>query len=598
MKNIRNFSIIAHIDHGKTTLSDRIIQICGGLNKREINNQILDTMDLEKEKGITIKAQSVSLKYKSKNGKIYKINLIDTPGHIDFSYEVSKSLIACEGVLLLIDSTQGIEAQTISNYYKAMKMNLDIIIVLNKIDLPTSDINRVKKEIKNIIGFNKNKIICCSSKTGKGVINILENIILNISYPKGKIENSLEAIIIDSWFDNYLGIISIICIKNGIIKLGDKIIIINKIGVYNVEKLGIFTPEKKICNFLICGEIGWLIYSIKNINYARVGNIITSFLKPIKRVLHKFKIIKPKIYAGLFLLNSNQYELFCNSLKKLKLNDNSLFYEPEVSSLLGFGFRCGFLGLLHLDIIKERLKREYNLNLIITTPNVIYEIYTNNRKIIYIDNPNKLPLKNKIRELREPIAECIILTPKQYLGKIINLCVKKRGKQINIIYYNNQVSLIYEIPMSEIIINFFDKLKNLTKGYASLDYKFKYYKKSNLVKIDILINNKKIDTITWITHKNNSYNFCKKIVKKIKKIIPRQQYNVSIQAVINSNIISSSIIKQLKKNVIKKCYGGDISRKKKLLNKQKYGKKKMKKLGNILLPKKIFSTLFKINSNN
>ncbi|XZR52889.1 MAG: translation elongation factor 4 [Enterobacteriaceae bacterium] len=597
MKNIRNFSIIAHIDHGKTTLSDRIIQICGGLNKREMTNQVLDTMELEKERGITIKAQSVSLKYKSKNNKIYKINLIDTPGHIDFSYEVSKSLIACEGVLLLIDSTQGIESQTITNYYKALEMNLDIIIVINKIDLPNSNVNRVLKEIKKKINFNVNKITYCSSKTGEGVINVLENIISNISAPKGKVENNLQAIIIDSWFDKYLGIISIICIKNGILKIGDKIIIINKKDIYNVEKLGIFTPKKKNKNFLTCGEVGWLIYSIKNINHAKVGNTITSFLKPAKKILIKFKKIKPQIYAGLFLINSEQYELFRDSLEKLKLNDNSFFYEPEISLSLGFGFRCGFLGLLHLEIIKERLEREYNLNLIITKPNVIYEIYTNNKKIIYINNPNKLPLKNKIIELREPIAECNILTPKKYLGKIIKLCIEKRGVPINMIYYDNQVSLIYEIPMSEIIINFLDKLKNLSNGYASLEYNFKYYKKSDLVKIDILINNKNIDTISFITHKNNSINFSKKILKKIKKLIPRQNFNISIKIIINSNIICSSVIKQLRKNVISKCYGGDISRKKKLLNKQKYGKKKMKKIGNISVPKEVFLTLFKINNN-
>ncbi|WGS66318.1 translation elongation factor 4 [Enterobacteriaceae bacterium ET-AT1-13] len=595
MKKIRNFSIIAHINHGKTTLSDRIIQICGGLNPREMTNQVLDTMDLEKERGITIKAQNVSLKYKSKNGEIYKINLIDTPGHIDFSYEVYKSLIACEGVILLIDSTQGIEAQTISNYYKAVKMNLDIIIVLNKIDLLTSNIKHVSKEIKNVIGYKK-KIINCSSKTGEGIINLLENIISNISYPKGKIENPLQAIIIDSWFDNYRGIISIICIKNGIIKIGDKIIIVNKKNIYNVEDLGIFTPKKKKKNFLICGEVGWLIYSIKNINDAKVGNIITSFLNPTKKNLYKFKEIKPQIYAALFPTNTIQYKLFSNSIKKLKLNDNSFFYEPITSSSLGLGFRCGFLGLLHLDIIKERLEREYNLNLIITTPNVIYEIYTNNKKIIYIDNPNKLTFNDKIKELREPIAKCNILTPKKYLGKIIKLCIQKRGIFKKIIYYNNQIYLIYEIPMSEIIIDFLNKLKSITNGYASLNYNFKYYKKSDLVKINILINKKKIDAISWIIHKKNSYNFCIKIVEKFKKKIPRQQFDIFIQASINSNIIYSSKIKQFRKNVITKCYGGDISRKKKLLKKQKIGKKKMKKFNNITLTKEMFLIFYKINN--
>ncbi|BFI91147.1 translation elongation factor 4 [Enterobacterales bacterium endosymbiont of Anomoneura mori] len=593
MKNIRNFSIVAHIDHGKSTLSDRIIQICGGLKKREMKNQILDSMELEKEKGITIKAQCVNLKYKAKNGLIYKINLIDTPGHVDFSYEVERSLSACEGVLLLIDSTQGIEAQTLANYNKAIKMNLDIIIVLNKIDLPTSNINKVSKEVKNILGINKNKIVCCSSKTGLGVINILERIISDISEPKGDSKNLLQAIIIDLWFDNFLGIVSIICIKNGILKLGDKIKLMNSKNIYNIEQLGIFTPKKKNCNILTCGEVGWITYSIKNINDVKVGYTITSFLNPAKKYLPKFKIIKPKVYAGLFPINSNQYKLFKKALEKLKLNDNSLFYESENSLTFGYGFRCGFLGLLHMEIIKERLEREYNLNLIITNPSVIYEILTNKNKIIYIDNPNKLPNKNKIKELREPIAKCNILTPKKYLGKIIKLCIEKRGIQIDIKYFNDQISLIYEIPMSEIIIDFFDKLKTISNGYSSLNYNFKYFKISDMVRVDILLNNKKIDAISWIIHKKKTNIFCKKIIEKIKNLIPRQQFNISIQVLVESNIISSYKIKQLRKNVISKCYGGDITRKKKLLQKQKDGKKKMKKIGNIFLPKEFFLVLLK-----
>ncbi|WMC20337.1 MAG: translation elongation factor 4 [Enterobacteriaceae bacterium PSpyr] len=596
MKNIRNFSIIAHINHGKTTLSDCIIQICGGLNDIKKEKQILDSMDIEKKRGITIKAHTVNLKYKSKNGKIYKMNLIDTPGHVDFSYEVSKSLIACEGVLLLIDSTQGVKAQTISNYNKAIKMNLDIIIVFNKIDLPNANIKRVSKEVKDIIGISTKNVIYCSAKTGDGVINILESIIKNISQPKGKKNNPLQAIIIDSWYNNFLGITSIICIKNGYLKLKDKIIINNK-KKYNIETLGLFTPKKKEKKKLNCGEVGWITYSEKKINNIKVGDIITSYLNPCKNLIIKCKKIKPQIYIGLYNLNSNKNEIFKNSLKKMKLNDNSFFYEPEVSLILGFGFRCGFLGLLHMEIIIERLEKEYNLNLIITSPNVIYKVYTINKKKIYIDNPCKLPKKNIIKKIKEPIAECKILIPKKYLGKIIKLCIKKRGILINTIYYNNKICLIYEIPISEIIINFNNKLKNISNGYASLNYNFKYYKTSNLVKIDILINNKRIDIISRIIHNNNLYNVCKKIITKLKTLIPRQQFDISIKAVVNSNIIFSNIIKQFKKNVISKCYGGDISRKKKLIQKQKIGKKKMEKIGNFFLPKKIFLKLIKINNN-
>lgn len=596
IKNIRNFCIIAHIDHGKSTLSDRIIQICNKkINNKKIQPQILDSMELEKEKGITIKSSVVSLFYKIKKKKKYQLNFIDTPGHVDFSYEVSRSLFACEGVLLLIDAKKGIESQTIAHYEKAKKMNLKILIVLNKIDLQNINYKNIFKQIKKKFKIQKKEIILCSSKTGYGIKNVIKNIIKKIPCPKGSSKKPLQALIIDSWFNNYLGTIALICIKNGTIKKGDKIKIINSNQIYNVEKIGIFTPKQKNSKKLTTGEVGWIICKIKNLYDMPVGETITNSTKPSNKKLKKFKKIKPQIYASLFPFKNNTFKTFEKSLAKLKLNDSSLFYELENSNILGFGFKCGFLGLLHMEIIIERLKREYNLNVIITPPTVTYKIKLKNKKTIYVNNPNNIPPKNKIKEFQIPIANCIILTPKKYLGKIISLCSEKKGSQVNIIYINGKVKLIYEIPLLEIVQNFFSQLKSISKGYASLEYYFLYFKKEKMTKINILINKKKIDHLSLITHHSKSIYKSQIIIQKIKKIIPRQQFDITIQAEIEGRIIASSKIQQLRKNVIAKCYGGDITRKKKLLEKQKIGKKKMKKIGNIKIPKEIFLNTFTTN---
>lgn len=599
IKYIRNFSIIAHIDHGKSTFSDRIIQICGGLtHKYKKKTQILDSMEIEKEKGITIKARNVTLNYKSKNKKIYQLNFIDTPGHVDFSYEVFRSLSACEGVLLLIDAKKGIEAQTINHYNTAIKMKLNIIFVFNKIDLPNINHKNLLKKTKNIFNIKKNNIVFCSAKKGIGIKETIEKIIDQFPYPKGNKKNALQALIIDSWFDNYFGIIYIICVKNGNIKIGDKIKTINSKKNYKIERLGIFNPQQTDLKKLNCGEVGWIICGIKKIKNSEVGKTITHTNKPSKLNLIKFKKIKPKIYASLFPIKKNKYEIFKNALTKLQLNDFSLSFKTEKSNILGYGFRCGFLGLLHLEIIQERLKREYNLKIITTAPKVIHEIKLHNGKKIYIDNPSDIPQKNQIKEFRTPIAKCDIITPKKYIGKIISLCIKKKGKQKNIVYLNQQVKLTYEIPLSEIILDFFDKIKSLSKGYASLNYYFLCFKKADMVSINISINKKIIDDLSFIIEKKNAIYKSRTIIEKIKKIMPRQQFEITIQAAIGKKIIASSKIKQLRKNVISKCYGGDISRKKKLLKKQKIGKKNMKNIGNLTIPKEIFLTTLDIKKNN
>ncbi|BGI51052.1 MAG: translation elongation factor 4 [Arsenophonus endosymbiont of Ceratovacuna japonica] len=598
IKYIRNFSIIAHIDHGKSTLSDRIIQICGSLSNREMSSQVLDSMDLEKERGITIKAQSVTLDYNSNDGKLYQLNFIDTPGHVDFSYEVSRSLSACEGALLVIDVGQGIEAQTLTNYYTAIDMNLKVIPVLNKIDLPTADPNQIIKEIENIIGINAYNSVRCSAKTGIGVKEVIERIIKEIPPPKGDPFAPLQALIIDSWFDNYLGIVSLVRIKNGTLCKGDKIKIISSNKFYKVERLGIFTPKQIDLQKLNCGEVGWLICAIKDIYSALVGDTLTNAYYPAIQALPGFKKIKPQVYAGLFPIDSNDYKSFRDALSKLSLNDASFIYEPESSISLGFGYRCGFLGLLHMEIIQERLKREYNLNLITTAPTVMYEIKLNNNNIIYIDNPYKLPEFNNINELREPIAECNIFMPKEYIGNVITLCIEKRGVQTNMFYYNKYVSLTYKIPMSEIVLDFFDRLKSISHGYASLDYSFIGFKVADMVRIDILINGEKVDALSLITHRLNAYYRGNKLVNKIKDIIPRHQFDITIKAAIGTHIIARSIVKQLRKNVLAKCYGGDISRKKKLLQKQKEGKKRMKQIGNIKLPQETFLAILYLGRDN
>ncbi|WAI18581.1 MAG: translation elongation factor 4 [Buchnera aphidicola (Acyrthosiphon caraganae)] len=597
MKNIRNFSIIAHIDHGKSTLSDRLIQICGGLSEREMSNQVLDSMDLEKERGITIKAQSVMIDYKNKKGDIFNLNFIDTPGHVDFSYEVSRSLAACEGALLVVDATQGVEAQTLANCYTALEMNLEIVPVLNKIDLPNSNTEKVAKEIEDIIGISALDAIRCSAKTGEGIEDLIERIITDIPHPNGSVDAPLQALIIDSWFDNYLGVVSLIRIKNGILFEKDKIQVMSTGKNYFVDQLGVFTPKKLNKVELKCGEVGWIICGIKNIIAAPVGDTLTIAKNPAKNTLIGFKKIKPQIYAGLFPVTSDQYETFRDALGKLSLNDSSLFYEPESSTALGFGFRCGFLGLLHMEIIQARLEREYSINLISTAPTVIYEIELNNGKTIYLDTPSNFPNTSEIKRIKEPIVECNILLPPQFLGPVIKLCIKKRGVQTNMVYHTHQVLLKYNIPMNEVVLNFFDELKSVSSGYASLEYDFKCFQPVKIVRIDILINSEKVDALTILSYHKNAQHRAREIVEKMKTLIPRHQFDISIQATINNSIIARSTIKQLRKNVLAKCYGGDISRKKKLLKKQKDGKKRMKKIGNINMPKTVFLSILNTSKN-
>ncbi|CAL4326321.1 translation elongation factor 4 [Buchnera aphidicola] len=597
MKNIRNFSIIAHIDHGKSTLSDRLIQICGGLSEREMSNQVLDSMDLERERGITIKAQSVMINYKNRENNIFNLNFIDTPGHVDFSYEVSRSLAACEGALLVVDATQGVEAQTLANCYTALEMNLEIIPVLNKIDLPNANPEKVAKEIEDIIGISSYDAIRCSSKTGFGIKKLLESIITHIPSPQGKIDAPLQALIIDSWFDNYLGVVSLIRIKNGTLFEKDKIQVMSTGKNYCVDQIGIFTPKKLNKNKLTCGEVGWIICGIKSITAAPVGDTLTTAQNPAKNRLTGFKKVKPQIYAGLFPIKSDQYETFRDALGKLSLNDSSLFYEPENSNALGFGFRCGFLGLLHMEIIQARLEREYSIDLISTAPTVIYEIELNDGKVIYLDSPSDFPSINKIKTIREPIVECNILLPPQFLGPVIKLCVEKRGFQTNMIYHTHQVSLKYNIPMNEVVLNFFDELKSISSGYASLEYDFKHFQTVKIEKIEILINSEKVDALTILSYYKNAQYRAREIVNKMKELIPRHQFDIAIQASINNSIVARATIKQLRKNVLSKCYGGDVSRKKKLLQKQKDGKKRMKKIGNVNLPKEAFISILNINKN-
>ncbi|ANF17306.1 elongation factor 4 [Buchnera aphidicola (Schlechtendalia chinensis)] len=598
MKRIRNFCIIAHIDHGKSTISDRFIQLCGGLSEREMSSQVLDSMDLEKERGITIKAQSVTINYISNKNKEYQLNFIDTPGHVDFSYEVSRSLSACEGALLIVDSVQGVEAQTVSNCHKALDMNLTIIPVLNKIDLPNSNPKKVEKDIEKLVGISVKNSIHCSAKTGKGIKNVLEQIIRDISAPNGNINNDFQALIIDSWFDNYLGVVSLICVKNGILKEKSKIKVMSTNKTYYVEKIGIFTPKRVYKNSLKCGEIGWIICGIRNIIGAPVGDTLASVNSVSEYALPGFKKIKPNIYAGLFTINTNQFDIFRNALEKLSLNDSSLFYEPESSMSLGFGFRCGFLGILHMEIIQARLEREYNIEIISTQPTVVYKIIKTNNDILFLDTPSQFPTANLIKEIQEPIAKCKILLPKKYLGNILSLCSEKRGVQTDVTYYGNQIMLHYSIPMSEIILNFFDQLKSQSSGYASLEYNFESYKTSNMKLLDILINYKKIDSLSLIIHKTQVMIQARIIIEKMKKLIPRHQFDIVIQAIIEKKIVAKSTIKQLRKNVLAKCYGGDVTRKKKLLKKQKLGKKKMKKIGNINIPKEVFLSILKKSNSS
>ncbi|WGE34962.1 translation elongation factor 4 [Actinobacillus genomosp. 1] len=597
MQNIRNFSIIAHIDHGKSTLSDRLIQTCGGLSDREMEAQVLDSMDLERERGITIKAQSVTLNYKAKDGETYQLNFIDTPGHVDFSYEVSRSLAACEGALLVVDAGQGVEAQTLANCYTAIEMDLEVVPILNKIDLPAAEPERVAEEIEDIVGIDAMDAVRCSAKTGLGIEDVLEDIVKKIPAPEGDPDAPLQALIIDSWFDNYLGVVSLVRVKNGTIKKGDKIKVMSTGQSYNVDRLGIFTPKQVDTTELKTGEVGWVVCAIKDILGAPVGDTLTHHHNSATEVLPGFKKVKPQVYAGLFPISSDDYEAFRDALGKLSLNDASLFYEPENSTALGFGFRCGFLGLLHMEIIQERLEREYDLDLITTAPTVVYEVVQTNGETIYVDSPSKLPPISNIAEIREPIAECNMLVPQEYLGNVITLCVEKRGVQTNMVYHGNQIALTYEIPMGEVVLDFFDRLKSTSRGYASLDYGFKRFQTADMVRVDIMINGDRVDALALIVHKDNAPYRGRELVEKMKELIPRQQFDIAIQAAIGNHIIARSTVKQLRKNVLAKCYGGDVSRKKKLLQKQKEGKKRMKSLGNVDVPQEAFLAILHVGKD-
>lgn len=597
MKHIRNFSIIAHIDHGKSTLSDRLIQVCGGLSDREMAAQVLDSMDLERERGITIKAQSVTLNYTANDGETYQLNFIDTPGHVDFSYEVSRSLAACEGALLVVDAGQGVEAQTLANCYTAIEMDLEVVPILNKIDLPAAEPDRVAEEIEDIVGIDATEATRCSAKTGVGVDLVLEDIVKLIPPPEGDPESPLQALIIDSWFDNYLGVVSLVRIKNGELKKGDKIKVMSTGQVWGVDRIGIFTPKQTDTQGLKTGEVGWVVCGIKDILGAPVGDTLTHAKHGAEEVLPGFKKVKPQVYAGLFPVSSDDYESFRDALGKLSLNDASLFYEPENSAALGFGFRCGFLGMLHMEIIQERLEREYDLDLITTAPTVVYEVKKTKGELIYVDSPAKLPAINDIDTIGEPIARCHILVPSEYLGNVITLCIEKRGVQVDMVYHGNQVALTYDIPMAEVVLDFFDRLKSTSRGYASLDYNFQRYEVSNMVRVDVLLNGENVDALAIITHKEHAQNRGRDLVEKMKEFIPRQQFDIAIQAAIGTHIIARSTVKQLRKNVTAKCYGGDISRKKKLLQKQKEGKKRMKQIGNVELPQEAFLAILHVGKD-
>ncbi|EEX66138.1 elongation factor 4 [Vibrio metoecus] len=597
MKHIRNFSIIAHIDHGKSTLSDRLIQVCGGLSDREMAEQVLDSMDLERERGITIKAQSVTLDYKAKDGETYQLNFIDTPGHVDFAYEVSRSLAACEGALLVVDAGQGVEAQTLANCYTAIEMDLEVVPILNKIDLPAAEPERVAEEIEDIVGIDAIDAVRCSAKTGVGVDDVLEKIVSAIPAPQGDPDAPLQALIIDSWFDNYLGVVSLVRIKNGSLKKNDKIKVMSTGQTWGVDRLGIFTPKQVDTDSLDTGEVGWVVCGIKDIMGAPVGDTLTLAKNGCDKALPGFKKVKPQVYAGLFPVSSDDYDNFRDALGKLSLNDASLFYEPETSAALGFGFRCGFLGMLHMEIIQERLEREYDLDLITTAPTVVYEVLKTNKEIVYVDSPAKLPAINDIEEIREPIARCNILVPSDYLGNVITLCIEKRGTQVDMVYHGNQVALTYDIPMAEVVLDFFDRLKSTSRGYASLDYGFQRFEMSYMVRVDVLLNGDKVDALAIITHRDLSQTRGRQLVEKMKEFIPRQMFDIAIQAAIGNHIIARSTVKQLRKNVLAKCYGGDVSRKKKLLKKQKEGKKRMKQIGNVELPQEAFLAILHVGKD-
>jgi GTP-binding protein LepA len=594
MQNIRNFSIIAHIDHGKSTLADRFIQRCGGLADREMEAQVLDTMDLERERGITIKAQTAALVYRARNGETYRLNLIDTPGHVDFAYEVSRSLAACEGALLVVDASQGVEAQTVANCYTAIEQGVEVVPVLNKIDLPSAEPERVIDEIEDIIGIEADDAVRASAKTGEGIDDILEAVIARIPPPAGDASAPLQALLIDAWFDNYVGVVMLVRVMQGTLKPRDRILLMASGATFNCEQVGVFTPRSVAREALAAGEVGFVIAGIKELKAAQVGDTITSAANPAKAALPGFKEVKPQVFAGLYPVESNQYEALRNALDKLSLNDASLRYEPEVSQALGFGFRCGFLGLLHMDIVQERLEREYDMDLITTAPTVVYQVLLRDGTLFEIENPSKLPELSKVEEIREPIITATILMPQDYVGPVLTLCTEKRGVQKNMQYVGRQVLLTYELPLAEVVMDFFDKLKSVSRGYASLDYEFKEFRAADVVKLDILINGERVDALSVMVHRSVATYRGREVAAKMRSLIPRQMFDVAVQAAIGAQIIARENIKALRKNVLAKCYGGDITRKKKLLEKQKAGKKRMKSVGSVEIPQEAFLAILQV----
>jgi GTP-binding protein LepA len=595
LSHIRNFSIIAHIDHGKSTLADRFIQHCGGLSDREMEAQVLDSMDLERERGITIKAQSVTLNYTARSGEVYQLNFIDTPGHVDFSYEVSRSLAACEGALLVVDAGQGVEAQSVANCYTAIEQGLEVLPILNKMDLPQAEPERVQNEIEEIIGIEASEAVPVSAKTGLGIEDALEYLIENISAPEGDREKPLQALIIDSWFDNYLGVVSLVRVKEGRLKKRDKFMVKSTKKVHQADMVGVFTPRRTVTDQLQAGEVGFIVAGIKDIKGAPVGDTLIASNAPDTQALPGFQEVKPQVYAGIFTINADDYEDFRDALGKLTLNDASLFYEPETSDALGFGFRCGFLGMLHMEIIQERLEREYDLDLITTAPTVIYEVVKKSGDVVNVDNPSKLPDLGDIESMREPIARCTILTPQDYLGAVITLCVEKRGAQVDLQFLGQQVQVIYDVPMAEVVLDFFDRLKSASRGYASLDYGFERFETAPLSKLDVLINGDRVDALSVIVHRDYIQSRGRVLTEKMKELIPRQMFDVAIQAAVGGKIVARQTVKALRKNVTAKCYGGDVTRKKKLLEKQKAGKKRMKQVGNVEIPQTAFLAVLQVD---
>ncbi len=602
MKHIRNFSIIAHIDHGKSTLADRLIQRCGGLEEREMQAQVLDSMDIEKERGITIKAQTAALQYKAKDGLVYNLNLIDTPGHVDFSYEVSRSLSACEGALLVVDASQGVEAQTVANCYTALDLGVEVVPVLNKMDLPQADPDNAKTEIEDVIGIDASEAIPCSAKTGMGIEEILEAIVAKVPAPRGNPDGPLRAMIIDSWFDSYVGVVMLVRVVDGRLGKGDRIKMMATGTMYNADNLGVFTPANQPRNSLEAGEVGYIIAGIKELQAAKVGDTITQIktgsggaAATATEALPGFKEIQPQVFAGLYPTEANQYDALRDSLEKLKLNDASLHYEPEVSQALGFGFRCGFLGLLHMEIVQERLEREFDQDLITTAPSVVYQVVRGDGEVIMVENPSKMPDQAKIEEIREPIVTVHLYMPQEYVGPVMTLANQKRGVQLNMSYHGRQVMLTYELPLGEIVLDFFDKLKSVSRGYASMDYEFKEYRASDVVKVDILLNGEKVDALSIIVHRTQAQYRGRAVAAKMREIISRQMFDVAIQAAIGANIIARETIKALRKNVLAKCYGGDITRKRKLLEKQKAGKKRMKQIGSVEVPQEAFLAILQVD---